>query len=105
MVHMPVDRHSLPLLPALDSRDVTIQINRDFLPRIEPPFERFLDGRYLICRLTHKLSATAPPCCCRLEEPIVTPHVEAVIGGIWRYLLVFKLLRELPLDPAAQSQR
>ena len=53
VVHMPMDRHALPLLPALDGRDVTIQIGRDFLPRVQPLTRRLLRDRDFVRRLVH----------------------------------------------------
>ena len=36
VMQVPVNRHSLPLLPALDCGHVAIEVGRDFLPRIQP---------------------------------------------------------------------
>ena len=36
VVDVPLDGHALALLPALHRLDVTVQVGRDFLPRIQP---------------------------------------------------------------------
>ena len=45
VVQVAVDRHGLPLLPALNRRHIAAEIRRDFLPRIQPVFGRFLGRR------------------------------------------------------------
>jgi len=36
---VPVNGYALPFLPALNRGYVTIEVSRDFLPRIQPLFE------------------------------------------------------------------
>src|SRR5215472_945445 len=38
---MPVDGHPLPLFPALNCRDIAVEVPRDFLPRIQSAFRRW----------------------------------------------------------------
>src|SRR3954464_12197412 len=39
-MHVPVDGHPLPLLPALDGGHVAVKVGGDFLPRIQPVLGR-----------------------------------------------------------------
>ena len=45
VVQVPVNRHPLPLLPALDRGHVAVEVCRDLLPRIQPVFGRSLGWR------------------------------------------------------------
>ncbi len=38
VVQMPMDRHPLSLLPALDGRDVAVEIGGNLFPRVQPRF-------------------------------------------------------------------
>jgi len=45
VVEVPVDGHPLPLFPALNRRHVSIEVSRDFLPRVQPVFRRSFGRR------------------------------------------------------------
>ena len=54
VMQMPVDRHALPLLPALDCGHVAFEVNRDLLPRIQPVFRRSRGWRRTKGRFVHQ---------------------------------------------------
>ncbi len=54
VVQMPMHRHPLTLLPALDSRHVAAQVGRNFFPGIQPLFCRFVGKRHFKGRFTHR---------------------------------------------------
>jgi len=46
VMQVPVDRHSLALLPALDRGHIALEVGRDLLPRIQPVFRQRLGRRF-----------------------------------------------------------
>jgi hypothetical protein len=53
---VPVNGHSLPLLPALDGLRITVEVRRNFFPRIQPVFWRFRGWQWGRGRFAHQRS-------------------------------------------------
>ena len=73
VVHVAVDRHPLPLLPALDRGHIAAEVCRDFLPRIQPLFGRPLGRSCLWQRSVHRALRMNPQIAVQASNPIVTP--------------------------------
>src|SRR5258707_12378524 len=53
-MHVPVNRHPLPLLPSLHRRHVAVQVGRDLLPRVQPVLGQLRGWRCVGESLAHQ---------------------------------------------------
>ena len=60
VMQVSVDRHPLPLLPALDRCHVAFEVSRDLLPRIQAVFQWFLGWRYTEGWFAHRTLLLGP---------------------------------------------